>query len=60
MKTNLFLEFSDNVVWYHNIDWEGFPTKGEVLHLVKKIDFRNPREGFILKIFKWENPGEEN
>ena len=28
--------------------------------MVKKIDFRNPGEGFILKIFKWENPGEEN
>ena len=29
MKTNLFLEFSDNVVLYHNIDGEGFPMKGE-------------------------------
>ena len=33
--------------------------KGRVLHLTKKIDFRNPGEGFILKFFKWENPGEE-
>ena len=34
--------------------------KGEGSHLTKKIDFRNPGEGFILKFFKWENPGEEN
>ena len=27
--------------------------------MVKKIDFRNPGEGFILKIFKWENPGRK-
>ena len=32
---------------------------GRVSHLTKKIDFRNPGEGFILKFFKWENPGEE-
>ena len=36
-----------------------FPRRGRVPHLTKKIDFRNPGEGFILKFFKWENPGEE-
>ena len=36
-----------------------FPRRGRVLHLVKKIDFRNPGEGFILKFFKWENPGRK-
>ena len=36
-----------------------FPQRGRVPHLTKKIDFRNPGEGFILKFFKWENPGEE-
>ena len=41
--------------------WGGvFPRRGRVPHLVKKIDSTNPGEGFILKIFKWENPGEEN
>ena len=29
MKRNLFLEFPDNLVSYHNIDGEGFPMKRE-------------------------------
>ena len=36
-----------------------FPQRGRVPHLTKQIDFRNPGKGFILKFFKWENPGEE-
>ena len=36
-----------------------FPRRGRVPHLVKKIDLRNPGEGFILKIFKWETPGRK-
>ena len=36
-----------------------FPRRGRVPHLTQKIDYRNPGEGFILKFFKWENPGEE-
>ena len=41
--------------------WGGFSHEGGGFRIwLKKIDFRNPGEGFILKIFKWENPGEEN
>ena len=59
VNRNLFLEFPDNVLTNHNINGQGFPTKGEGSAFDLKIDSRNPREGFILKFFKWENPGEE-
>ena len=39
----------------------GFSHEGGGFRIwLKKLIFRNPGEGFILKIFKWENPGEEN
>ena len=33
--------------------------KGEGSAYDEKIEYRNPPRGFILKIFKWENPREE-
>ena len=46
-------------MWYDITILTGrvFPRRGRVPHLTKKIDCRNPGEGFILKYFNWENPG---
>ena len=61
MKTNLFFRIFGQCSMISQYQWGGFSHEEGGFHIwLKKIDFRNPGEGFILKIFKWENPREEN